>query len=55
MQSGVIIYKLEVDPQDGMWQNQSLVETFWLENSKEKIIPDAKRIGYNFKGWKINT
>lgn len=51
----VIIYKLEVDPQDGMWQNQSLVETFWLENSKEKIIPDAKRTGYNFKGWKINT
>lgn len=51
----VIIYKLEVDPQDGLWQNQSLVETFWLENSKEKIIPDAQRIGYNFKGWKINT
>lgn len=51
----VIIYKLEVDPQDGMWQNQSLVQTFWLENSKEKIIPDAQRIGYNFKGWKINT
>lgn len=51
----VIIYKLEVDPQDGLWQNQSLVETFWLENSKEKIIPDAKRTGYNFKGWRINT
>lgn len=50
-----IIYKLEVDPQSGMWQNQSLVQTFWLEKDEEKIIHDAQRIGYSFSGWRISA
>lgn len=50
-----IIYKLEVDPQSGMWHGQNLVQTFWLEKDEEKIIEDSIRTGYNFRGWRVST
>lgn len=48
------LYKLEINPQSGEYLGNSQKQTYWLGKDDEKIIDDATRIGYNFRGWTID-
>ena len=49
------LYKLEIDPSKGEYKGDPQRQTFWLGQNDRKIIEDAKRIGYNFHGWRIDV
>lgn len=49
------LYKLEINPQSGEYLGNSQKQTYWLGKDDEKIIDDATRIGYNFRGWTIDV
>ena len=50
------LYKLEIDPSKGEYnKGDPQRQTFWLGQNDSKIIEDAKRIGYNFHGWRIDV
>lgn len=49
------LYRLEIDPSKGKYQGDPQRQTFWLGQNDRKKIDDATRIGYNFKGWRIDV
>ena len=49
------VYLLTVNPNGGSWNSSQNTVQYWMEHAETKIISDAQRIGYNFKGWKINA
>lgn len=48
------LYRLEIDPSKGQYQGDPQ-RTFWLGQNDRETIYDATRIGYNFKGWRIDV
>lgn len=48
------LYKLQVDPNRGKYNESTDIAEYWLSNKEEKTINDATRIGYNFRGWTID-
>ena len=54
------LYVLKIDPSGGEYKSQSgvtqsEVTKYWLGQNDQEIIKDATRIGYNFKGWRIDV
>lgn len=48
------LYVLKIDPSGGEYNSQSESTKYWLGKDDIKQVEDATRIGYNFKGWRIN-
>lgn len=48
------IYTLYVKPNGGLWQGNHQITTFDMFTDDRLYIIDATRLGYNFKGWRIN-
>lgn len=48
------IYTLYVKPNGGLWQGNHQITTFDMLKGDRLYIIDATRLGYNFKGWRIN-
>lgn len=49
------IYTLYVKPNGGLWQGSDQIKTFDMLHGDILQIIDATRLGYNFKGWSINS
>lgn len=57
--SGTYTYKIDIqatlyiDPNKGSYMNKPGVQKQILIIGGKQLIEDAERIGYNFKGWRI--
>ena len=49
-----LLYRLEIDPSKGEYHGDPQKQTYWLGRDDKKLIGDATRIGYNFRGWRID-
>lgn len=48
------LYLLKIDPSGGQYKSQSEATKYWLGQGDVKQVEDATRIGYNFRGWRID-
>lgn len=44
-------YRLNIDPNDGVWNTYTGPQEYLMMNNDEMDLPDPTRYGYNFEGW----